>query len=215
MNSAGNAATAEALKRFDVDGDTIMMGGTKWYYKGDLPKNFNTLCRVVSVAGQVYRRAEGRSTFRPMEDGARIIRGSTSRFAKVVSHKLARNPVAQVVDDFEQTCGRNCLKASWHDLATKVGAVVQGKQEKLIDATPEPSEPVATVGIGVEGTCMLICDQKWREAVMGTPSLYDAKGERLHTVFTGAAPEYRKGTFFEPVETEIVRVKSLYPTMPY
>jgi hypothetical protein len=33
VNAVGNVATAEALKRFDADGDPIMMGGSRWYSK--------------------------------------------------------------------------------------------------------------------------------------------------------------------------------------
>jgi hypothetical protein len=67
------------------------------------------------------------------------------------------------------------------DLATHVGTVVQTKEESWSYATPELGK-VATVGIGVDGTCMLICDQKWREAMTGSISLYDKHGERLHTI---------------------------------
>src|ERR1700692_978645 len=59
---------------------------------------------------------------------------------------------------------------------------------------------------------MLICDQKWREAMTGSLSLYDKHGERLHTIYVGAAPEYGKETFFNRMEREIVRVKTLYST---
>jgi hypothetical protein len=30
LNEVGTVATGEALKRFDADGDPIMLGGTKW-----------------------------------------------------------------------------------------------------------------------------------------------------------------------------------------
>jgi hypothetical protein len=212
VNSVGDAATAEALKRFDADGNPIVMEGTKWYSKGKLSKNYNTPYGVVSVPRHVYQRAEGGSTFCPMEDGARIIRKATPRFAKIVSHKFANGAAAQVVNDLEENHGRSCLKATLQDLATHVGTVVQAKEESWSYATPELSEPVATVGIGVDGTCMLICDQKWREAMTGTLSLYNTEGERLHTIYLGAAPEYGKGRFFERMEREIARIKSLYPT---
>ena len=42
VNAVGNVATAEALKRFDADGDPIVVGGSVWYSKGKLPKIFNT-----------------------------------------------------------------------------------------------------------------------------------------------------------------------------
>jgi hypothetical protein len=50
-------------------------------------------------------------------------------------------------------------------------AVVQAKEENWNYATPELAGKVTTVGIGVDGTCMLICDQKWREAMTGSLSL--------------------------------------------
>ena len=77
------------------------------------------------------------------------------------------------MDDLEQNHGRCCLKASLQDLATHVGTVVQAKEEKWNYATPELAGKVTTVGIGVDGTCMLICDQKWREAMTGSLSLAD------------------------------------------
>ena len=73
VNAVGDAATAEALQRFDADGDPIAKGG---------------------------------KTFCPMDDGARIIRKATPRFAKIVSHKFANGAAAQVMDDLEQNHGR-------------------------------------------------------------------------------------------------------------
>jgi len=211
VNAVGNLATAEALKRFDADGDPIMIGGTKWYSKGRVPKIYNTPYDVVSVDRHVYQRGGGGKTFCPMDDGARIIKKATPRFAKIVSHKIGHGATAQVMEDLEQNHGRSCLKATLQDLATYVGAVVQAKEESWTYATPELEGKVATVGVGVDGTCMLICDQKWREAMTGSISLYDRHGERLHTIYVGAAPEYGKEAFSERMTREIVHVKSLHP----
>jgi hypothetical protein len=211
VNEVGNLATQEALKRFDADGDPIMVGGTKWYSKGQLPKVYNTPYGVVSVDRHVYQPAEGGKTFCPMDDRARIIKKSTPRFAKIVSHKFAHGAAAQVLEDLEQNHGRSCLKATLQDLATYVGSVVEAKEESWSYATPQLGGKVATVSIGVDGTSMLICDQNWREAMTGSISLYDKHGERLHTIYAGAAPEYGKETFFQRMEQEIVHVKSLYP----
>jgi hypothetical protein len=35
----------------------------------------------------------------------------------------------------------------------------------------------------------------WRQAMVGSISFYDAKGERLHTSCTAQSPEYGKETF--------------------
>jgi hypothetical protein len=211
VNAVGNVATGEALKRFDADGDPIMLGGTRWYSKGRLPKVYHTPYGVVSTDRHVYQRAEGGKTFCPMDDGARIIRKATPRFAKIVSYKFAHGAAAQVMEDMEQNHGRPCLKATLQDLATYVGGVVEAKEENWTYAMPELGGKVATVGIGIDGTCMLICDQNWREAMTGSISLYDKRGKRLHTIYVGAAPEYGKESFFDRMEREIVRVRSLYP----
>jgi hypothetical protein len=129
VNAVGNVATEEALKRFDADGDPIIIGGTKWWSKGKQPKNYNTLYGVISVERQVYQGPEGGKTFSPMDEGARIIRKATPRFAKIVSHKFANGAAAQVMADLEQNHGRPCLKATLQDLATHVGMVVQAKEE--------------------------------------------------------------------------------------
>ena len=179
VNAVGNVATGEVLKRFDADGDPIVVGGTKWYSNGKLPKIYNTPYGVVSVERDVYQPAEGGKTFCPIDDGARIIRKATPRFAKMVSHKFAHGAATQVMEDLEQNHGRRCLKASLQDLAADVGTVVQAKEESWSYAMPEVGR-VATVGIGVDGTCMLICDHNWREAMTGSISLYDKHGERLH-----------------------------------
>jgi hypothetical protein len=210
VNAVGIVATGEALKRFDADGDPIVVGGVKLYSKGKLPKIYNTPYGVVSAERHVYQPAEGGKTFCPMDDGARIIRKATPRFAKIVSHKFAHGAATQVMEDLEQNHGRPWLKASLQDLATHVGTVVQTKEESWSYATPQLGK-VATVGIGIDGTCMLICDQKWREAMTGSISLYDKRGERLHTIYVGAAPEYGKETFFDRMTREIDHVKSLYP----
>jgi len=106
VNAVGNVATGEALKRFDADGDSIVVGGAKWYSKGKLSKIYNTPYGVVSAQRHVYQPAEGGKTFCPMDDRARIIRKATPRFAKIVSHKFARGAAAQVVEDLEQNHGR-------------------------------------------------------------------------------------------------------------
>jgi hypothetical protein len=58
VNAVGDAATAEALKRFDADGDPIAIGDSKWYSKGKLPKTYNTPYGIISVERHVYARME-------------------------------------------------------------------------------------------------------------------------------------------------------------
>jgi hypothetical protein len=62
---------------------------------------------------------------------------------------------------------------------------------------------------------MLLCEESYRQAMVGTISLYDQQGERLHTLYGGATPEYGQTAFMERMEREIAHVKHLYPEAIY
>ena len=49
----------------------------------------------------------------------------------------------------------------------------------------------------------------------GTIGFYDKAGERRHTIYMAATPEYGKATFLGRMEQEIERVKALYPHAHY
>ena len=58
---------------------------------------------------------------------------------------------------------------------------------------------------------MLMCGGAYRQAMVGTIALYDDKGERQHTMYIAAAPEYGKETFKARLTREIERATTLYP----
>jgi hypothetical protein len=93
--------------------------------------------------------------------------------------------------------------------------VALAKEEAWEYDLPEFAEPVATVTVGLDGTCMLMCEGGWREAMVGALGFYGAAGQRLHTVYTAATPEYGKLTFFDRFDRELDRAKAAYPEARY
>jgi hypothetical protein len=89
------------------------------------------------------------------------------------------------------------------------------KEEDWEYALPELEEPVATITIGMDGTCLLMCEDGWRETMVGTLGFYDEAGERQHTIYLGATPEYGKATFLDRMGREVERVKSAFPQARY
>ena len=51
--------------------------------------------------------------------------------------------------------------------------------------------------------------------MIGTITLYDRDGERLHTIYLGAAPEYGKAQFLARLAKEIYTIKLQYPNASY
>ena len=96
-----------------------------------------------------------------------------------------------------------------------VASIIEAKEESWNDVPPKLDVEISSVAIGLDGTCMLMCETGWREAMVGTISLYDLQGERQHTIYIGATPEYGKALFLERLEREIERTKARYPEAIY
>jgi hypothetical protein len=215
LNDAGVVATVEGLKQFDTDGLPITVGPVKFTTKGQVEKDYQTPYGVATVARHVYQGPEGGPTYCPLDRDARIVVTSTPRFAKVLSHKYAEfsSPRAQV--DLQENHGRAISRCLIQDVADAVAAAALAKEEDWSYALPKFDEPPATVAVSLDGTCLLMGEGGWRETMVGTLSFYDREGERQHTVYLAATPEYGKAKFLGRLEAEIGRAKAKCPEAHY
>ena len=151
-----------------------------------------------------------------MERDARIILTSTPRFASQVSYKMAENSAASVQSDLRMNHNRAVSKNVIQRLSDTVSSVVQIKEESWSYKVPNIEEKeIKSVSIGLDGTCMLMCEGSYRQAMVGTIALYDKKGKRHHTTYVAAAPQYGKEWFKSRLSREIECVKKLYPKAQY
>ena len=215
LNDAGVVATAEGLKRFDTDGSSVTVGPVKFTSKGQVEKDYQTPYGVATLARHVYQSPEGGPTYCPLDRSARIVVTSAPRFAKILSHKYAEFSSPRVRIDLRENHGRAVSRCLIQDVADAVAAVALAKQEDWSYALPRFERPPAAVAVGLDGTCTLMCEDGWREAMVGTLAFYDAEGERQHTVYLAATPEYGKAKFLGRLEAEIERAKSKCPDAHY
>ena len=215
LNETGVVATAEGLQQFDSDGSPITVGAVKFTSKGQVEKDYQTPYGVATVARHVYQSPQGGPTYCPLDRDARIVVSSTPRFAKVISHKYAEFSSPRVEVDLKENHGRAVSRCLIQDVADAVAAVVLAKEEDWSYTLPKFEEPPATVGVSLDGTCMLMGEDGWRETMVGTLSVYDGEGERQHTIYLAATPEYGKAKFLGHLEAEIDRLKAKYPDVHY
>ena len=215
LNEGGLLATEEKLKRFDTDGSPIQIGSVRMTSKGQFAQDYETPYGSVAVPRHVYQTSEGGKTFCPLEENARMILNATPKFAKLVSYKYAEAGADAVVDDLLECHHRKISNRYVKSLGDTVGAYAVAKEETWNYALPKFERPCASIAIGVDGTCMLLHKDGWREAMAGTIAFYDAQGERLHTIYAGATPEYGKEKFHTKFHREVDRVKEAYPNVPY
>ena len=215
LQAVGLLATEEKLKQFDTDGSPIQCGSVRMTSKGQFPQDYETPYGTVSVSRHVYQTSAGGKTFCPLEEKARMVLNATPKFAKLVSYKYAEAGADAVVDDLGECHHREISKRYVKSLGDTVGAYAVVKEETWEYALPEFERPCASIAVGVDGTCMLLQEEGWRLAMTGTIAFYDAQGERLHTIYTGATPEYGKEKFHAKFRREVERVKEAYPDVPY
>lgn len=215
VNEVGMLAEMENLARFDTDGSPIQVGPVHLTSKGKTPQVYETPYGPVRVERHLYQTSSGGKTYCPLENDARLILNATPRWAKVVSYKYASFGADSVVDDLLECNGRTVSNRYCKMLGDAIGAFAAAKETSWNYELPELDRPVASASVGVDGTCMLLRDDGWRVAMAGTIALYDSQGERLHTIYLGATPEYGKEEFHSRFLRELDQVKEKYPSIPY
>ena len=215
-NAVGCCATEEALTRFDTDGRAIRLGAIKLTARGRNLKEYQTPYGPVEVERYVYQSARGGRIDCPLEHQARIVRGATPRFASQLSHKYSPLNVRAVQTDLEQNHGRTIATSYIQNVAEWVGTIATAKEEDWEYAMPALEAPIATVAVSLDGAMIPMADSAgYREAMVGTLSFYDDEGERQHTIYLAAAPEYGKSEFLQRLEREIRRAKPHFPEAMY
>ena len=210
LNEAGALATREALACFDTDGAPIIVENVKFTSKFRGEKEYQTPYGAVRVNRHIYQTSKGGKTYCPLDTSARIIQGATPKFAKTLSQKYSNLPAPSVVEDLNENHSRKVTLSYLQNVCDYVGSIAQANEESWEYAAPDLGKPVVTIGLSLDGAFIPIVKEGYREGMVGTISLYDKAGERLHTTYVAASPEYGKGTFFDRFEREIIQAKKYY-----
>ena len=210
LNQAGCLATEIALSQYDSNGDPIMVNGLKYTSKGQIEKIYQTPYGEIRLHRHVYQCSQGGKTYCPLEKDAKIIVYSTPKFAKMVSSKYSSNGGRVVQKDLNENHGRYISRSYIKDISDSVGQIALEKAEKWNYLPPVPPESVKVISLGLDGTCMFMSEDGWRQAMVGTIAFYGEKSNRLDTIYLAAPPEYGKSKFITSFENEINYIKGIY-----
>ena len=94
-----------------------------------------------------------------------------------------------VVDDFKDNHALNLTLSYVQNITYIVGRMGEKKEDEIVYSLPKLGGEVASVSIGVDGTCSYVGNNGWRESMVGTISLHDENGYRLHSIYVAHAPE--------------------------
>jgi len=208
VNHAGLLATQYALSQFDTDGSPIQVDKKKYTSKGSQSKTYQCPFGEFELCRHVYQSNEGGSTYCPLDNDARILIFSTPKFSKMVSQKYSQMGSSHVQRDLKENHGRSISRTYIQDISRAVGNVASSKTWKY--TTGVASSEVSNISISLDGTCMLLREDGWRQAMVGSISLHDKDGERIHTTYLAQSPEYGKETFYRNFTKEIETIKKDY-----
>jgi len=215
LNEAGQVAMQPILKQFDTNGEPIRVNGIKHTVRVRSPQTYETPYGPVQVERNVYQNSQGGRVYVPLENDARMALNSTPRYAQIVSGKYARFGADSIREDLLECNGREISRNYAKKLSDFVGTIAQFHESEWEYEQPEFDTPVHAITLSLDGTCMLMHKDGWREAMCGSIAFYDNQGERLHTIYCSATPEYGKEKFKAKLSREIKRVQEKFPDVLY
>ena len=213
VNLAGLLATEHSLSRFDTDGTPIKVEEKKYTTKGQFSKTYQCPFGEFELSRHVYQSNQGGSTYCPLDNDARILVYSTPKFVKMIGQKYSQSDSRHVQRDLKENHARIISHTYIQNINDAIGHVASESAWEYIPAVE--SSNVSGVGFSLDGACMLLRKDGWRQAMVGSISLYDGKGERLHTTYLAQSPEHGKEKFLRQYENEIKATKKRYQGKKY
>ena len=190
-------------------GKPITVEDKKYTSKGLVPKTYQCPFGEFELCRHVYQSNEGGITYCPLDNDARILVCSTPKFAKMVSMKYSQSSAKHVQRDLKENHGRPVSHTYIQNISQAVGEVASSKSWKYSTGIASPD--VSGIAVSLDGTCMLLREDGWRQAMVGSISLLNNEGTRIHTTYLAQAPEYGKETFYRELAKEIECTKKIYP----
>jgi hypothetical protein len=215
LNEAGQIAMQPILEQFDTNGEPVRVNGIKHTVRIRSPQTYETPYGPVQVERNVYQNSRGGRVYVPLENDGRMVLNSTPRYAQIVSGKYARFGADSIREDLLECNGRELSRNYAKKLSDFVGTIAQFHESEWEYDLPEFDKSVHSITLSLDGTCMLMHKDGWREAMCGSIAFYDNQGERLHTIYCSATPEYGKEKFKAKFSREIERIKEKFPDVLY
>ena len=199
LNEAGQVAMEPMIKQFDTHGEPLRVNGIKHTVKDYAPQTYETPYGPVQVQRHTYQTSKGGRAYVPLEDDSRMVLNSTPRYAQIVSGKYARFGADSIREDLLECNGRDISRNYAKKLSDFVGTIAQFHESEWEYELPEFDTGVHSITLSLDGTCMLMHKDGWREAMCGSIAFYDHQGEK----------------FKAKLSREIKRVQATFPNVLY
>lgn len=210
LNGVGQVVLAEALGRYDTEGEPIRFGPFAMTSKGRSPECYKTLFGPVALERHTYQSGDGGRTFCPLEQSARICENATIGLCAMLAAKHVSLSGRGLQRELELSHQLDVSLSYLQDVTQEFGKRALGKEDHWTYAPATAPGQAEALVIYLDGTCGAICEEGYKQIMVGAIDVLDAAGERLETTYIAHAPEDGKTTFLARMEREVERLRPRY-----
>lgn len=210
LNGVGQTVMSAALGRYDTEGEPIRLGSFSMTSKGRSQECYKTLFGPIELARHTYQSNEGGRTFCPLEHNARICQNATIGLGQVLAGKHVSLSGRCLQSELERSHQLDFSLSYLQEVTEELGKRALGKEEHWTYAPATPPGEAKALVIYLDGTCGAICQEGYKQIMVGAIDILDEAGERLETAYIAQAPEEGKTTFLARMERELERLRARY-----
>jgi len=205
IGQSGSRGLNQLFSCNDEQRKTVLVNGQKHYRKYSATGRYLTLLGEISLKRGIYQSNLATRSICPLELKLGFINDYVSfAAAEYICYSMASMTLSEFVKHCKkwtlmkpsEGTVKRVLEYVGHFLETRDFLDQIGCQETV------PTEAV-TLAMSIDSTSVNIRQEGWRHATAATVSTYDAKGDRLDTVYIGRMPETAKRQAKRLLEKEV------------
>jgi hypothetical protein len=210
LNGIGQEIMTEALSRYDTEGEPIRFGSYAMTSKGRSPECCKTLFGDVALERHTYRSSDGGKTFCPLEHNARLCENASIGLCQILAAKHVSLSGRCLQRELELSHQLDFSLSYLQDVTQELGRRALSKEDHWTYTPMTPPKEAKALVVYLDGTCGAICNEGYKQIMVGAIDMLDEEGHRLETIYVAHAPEEGKGTFLARMERELDRLGKRY-----
>ena len=205
LGKSGACGLSKLFAQNDERAKAIIYNGQKHYRKFLTLGRYLTLLGEISIKRGIYQSNKDNRSICPLEAKLKFINDYVSfAAAEYICYSLA----SMTLREFVKHCQKWTLMKPSEGTVKRVIDYVGDFLETsgyldTIQSEPAVPKQAVTLAMSMDSTSVLIRKQGWKHATAATVSTYDAKGNRLATVYIGRMPEKGKTQAKRLLEKEV------------
>ena len=205
LGKSGASGLSKLFSQNDERAKSISLNGEKHYRKFLALGRYLTLLGEISLKRGIYQSNKASRSICPLEVKLKFINDYVSfAAAEYICYSLASMTLREFVQHCKKWTFMKPSEGTVKRVLEYVGDFVETSDFlHAIQSKQAVCKKAVTLAMSMDSTSVLIRKKGWKHATAATVSTYDAKGNRLDTVYIGRMPEKGKTQAKRLLEKEV------------